>query len=806
MNDLSNFKNTWTDQLLNSPHIGILVVDDVRNNLFVNEKICELFGYTKEEIEKDTARIFHCTDESFMQFGKQAFESVLRGVPVQLDYQFRRKDGSCFWGHISGDLMQNQEEVLWTLVDMSTRKTLEVQNFKKAQIIEQLQDGIITIDLEGNFTSWNQGAQRILGYSKEDVLGKSTEMVYLKEDIEKRKKNLQLLIEKGVFYSERKLRKKDGSIITTGLTGSLLKSFDGKPIGMIGYFKDISIRLKAQKELEETNYNLQQYMDVIDKIDIGIFIVNEDFSVRYMNNTMISWFGNQTNKTCYSAVAGLDSPCPYCKLSDVIFENKKVIYEPTTPDGQSFDIVATSIKNLDGSISKMEVIRNVTDSKQVQRHIEKQQELLQYQAHHDALTGLANRVLFSDRLKQAMKKSKRNKTVLALLFIDLDHFKEINDSLGHNIGDEVLKEVSKRLHSVIRDEDSLSRLGGDEFTVIVEGLEHEQSASTSARKILDALSQPFNLGGHMMYVSCSIGISLFPRDGESIEDIIKFADSAMYKAKKEGRNNFQFYNTEMTRRSLERILMEADLRKAIENDEFVVYYQPQVDGSDNTIKGMEGLVRWQHPTRGFLAPADFIPLAESTGLIKQIDQIVMQKAMTQFKKWYSQGYEPGVLSLNLTVQQLRDKDFIKTLQTRIEHNKCNRTNLELEVTESEIMQNPKQAIKVLQEIYDLGINLAIDDFGTGYSSLSYLKRLPITKLKIDQSFVQNLPSDEEDKAIAIAVIALSKSLKLDVIAEGIETKEQRDFLVNNGCHLIQGYFYSKPLCADKITLILKNGF
>jgi diguanylate cyclase (GGDEF)-like protein len=567
---------------------------------------------------------------------------------------------------------------------------------------------------------------------------------------------------------------------------------------MVWYAQDITKRKKAEQKLQDTLYNLQQYIDVIDKIDIGLFVVNEDFSIRYMNSTMIKWFGDQTGKTCYASVANLDEPCPYCKLYDVIFENKKVIYEPTTPAGQSFDIVATSIKNADGSTSKMEVIRNITDKKRAQEYLIKQKEELDHQAHHDALTQLPNRLLFSDRLEQGIAKAKRNNSKLALLFIDLDHFKEINDSLGHNIGDEVLKKVTKRLLDAIRKQDTIARLGGDEFTVIIEELKQGQDASRLAQKILEVLAEPIIVEENILYVSSSIGISLYPSDGTSAQDLLKYADSAMYRAKKEGRNNFQFYSAEMTELAFERVVMEASLRTAIKKSEFVVYYQPQVDAKADKIVGMEALVRWNHTTMGLVSPEKFIPLAEATGLIIEIDRFVMKTAMQQISSWYEEGLNPGVLALNLAMKQLQQKNFVETLKEMMQQTKCQPEWIELEVTEGQIMTNPHEAINILNEISSMGIAIAVDDFGTGYSSLSYLKKLPVTKLKIDQSFIRDLPDDEDDIAISKAVIALAQSLNLDIIAEGVERVEQKEFLLENGCELIQGYLYAKPMPADEM--------
>jgi|GEM_PF-2899027 len=437
--------------------------------------------------------------------------------------------------------------------------------------------------------------------------------------------------------------------------------------------------------------------------------------------------------------------------------------------------------------------------------LNEQKSILDFQAHHDVLTGLPNRILFNDRLEQAIQKAKRQKTEFALFFIDLDRFKQINDSLGHIFGDKVLKVIAKRLQGVVRKEDSISRLGGDEFTLLVEDLKDEIDVSALAKKIILVLAEPIIIENNTLYITTSVGISIFPKDDMDADNLLKYADAAMYRAKEEGRNNYQYYSSEMTELALKRVVMEASLRKALENEEFVVYYQPQVNGKSGEIVGMEALIRWKHPTEGLIYPNSFIPLAQDTGLIIAIDRLVMKIAMKQVAQWYDKGLQPGILALNLAIKQLGQDDFIEVLLSIMQESEFKPQWLELEVTEGEIMKNPKSAIEVLKNVSDMDIEIAVDDFGTGYSSLSYLKRLPIDKLKIDKSFVDGLPNDEEDVSIARAIIALAHSLKLSVIAEGVESREQKEFLVKNGCSHIQGYYYSKPIPSDEMEEMLKRG-
>lgn len=439
-----------------------------------------------------------------------------------------------------------------------------------------------------------------------------------------------------------------------------------------------------------------------------------------------------------------------------------------------------------------------TDIAKKTYEIKKQKDILYDQAHHDALTGLPNRALFGDRLTHAIEQAKRHKTKIALFFIDLDRFKQINDSLGHQVGDRVLMAVTERLKAKIRKEDTLARLGGDEFTIIIEGMEKIQDVSHLAQKILEVLSQPIHIEGHTLYISCSIGISLYPQDDTEANTLIKYADTAMYKAKEEGRNNFQFYASEMTALAFERVVLETNLRQALEKEEFLLYYQSQVDAASGKLTGVEALIRWQHPVLGLVSPEKFIFLAEETGLIVEIDRWVMKTAMKQVTKWYREGLNPGVLAINLSMRELGNNDFIQTLQESMADIGFKPEWLEFEIKEGQVMIDPEEAIVKIEQISRMGINIVIDDFGTGYSSLAYLKRLPIDKLKIDQSFVKGIPEDTEDVAIVKAIIALAKSLGLVLIAEGVETDAQKEFLIESGCEKLQGFYYCRSMPAGEM--------
>jgi len=425
-----------------------------------------------------------------------------------------------------------------------------------------------------------------------------------------------------------------------------------------------------------------------------------------------------------------------------------------------------------------------------------------HQAHHDSLTGLPNRTLFNDRLSHALSLGKRHNQEHAVFFIDLDNFKNINDSLGHDIGDSVLKIVAARLDESVRIEDTLARLGGDEFALIVEDINSVDDVSFYAQRILDTLSQECIVAGHTFHLSCSIGISLFPQDGTNTQNLLKYSDVAMYKAKESGRNNFQFYSSEMTALVLDGMELEADLRVAIANNEFEVYYQPKMDVPNNIVRGLEALVRWNHPKKGRISPNKFIPYAEKSDLIVSIDTIVMNSAMEQVKAWYKEGLNPGILSVNLAIKQLESDNFLQLVKDTLSNHDFKAEWLNFEVLEREIMNNPEQSVKKLKDISALGVSISIDDFGTGQSSFTYLKRFPLNELKIDKSFVDDVPFDEEDNAIVKTVIALADALSLNIIAEGVESKEQVEFLLDNGCSNMQGYYFCKPLSTAYIREFL----
>jgi diguanylate cyclase (GGDEF)-like protein/PAS domain S-box-containing protein len=422
-------------------------------------------------------------------------------------------------------------------------------------------------------------------------------------------------------------------------------------------------------------------------------------------------------------------------------------------------------------------------------------------AYYDSLTGLPNRTLFYSLLEQALTEAHRNRTHGALLFLDLNRFKNINDSFGHTSADIILKEVSHRLSMTLRDGDIVSRLGGDEFVIALPEIRRTEHAGHVAQKLLAALAEPFFIEQHEVLLSASIGISIFPQDGRDTETLIKNADVAMYRAKKLGSSTHVFYSQEMNLRSLDQLKLEGNLRRAIDRGEFHLYFQPQLDLASGRINGAEALLRWQHPEHHQISPAQFIPVAEETGLIIPIGEWVIDAACRQVRKWLDQGLPPVRIAVNLSARQF-SASLPKTILGIIARHGIPSDSLELEITESMLMHNADSVVAMMREFGEAGILMALDDFGTGYSSLSYLKRFPIDNLKIDQSFVRGIPADQDDCAIARAIISMAKNLRLSVIAEGVETVAQLEFLREAGCDEIQGYYFSRPIPADEFAALL----
>ena len=462
-----------------------------------------------------------------------------------------------------------------------------------------------------------------------------------------------------------------------------------------------------------------------------------------------------------------------------------------------------------GADEVLAITRDVTERKEAQSAVHRL-------AYYDSLTGLPNRQLFLSHLASAIRESDRTDAQCGVLFIDLDRFNRINETFGHSTGDKLIQSVASALRQSLRgtdyvarvrqdlDAEPLARLGGDEFTVLLPGIEDVEHLVSVARRILDALSRPQRLDVHEVIVTGSIGIAVYPRDGDDVDALLKNADTAMYCAKERGRNNYQFYDTSMNAQAYERLSLENNLRKALDRSELLLHYQPQVDIRTQKVVGFEALVRWMHPDCGMIPPGRFIPVAEETGLIGRLGEWVLREACRQNRAWQNEGMQPIRVAVNLSSEQFRRGRLVETVASALGETGLDPMYLELEITESVLMQHTRETVKILEALRNMGIRLAVDDFGTGYSSLAYLKRFPIDSLKIDRSFVCDIGTEADERPLASAIVALGHSLNLDVIAEGVEEPPQLEFLAQHGCDQFQGFIFSRPVPADKVPAIIDD--
>lgn len=536
-----------------------------------------------------------------------------------------------------------------------------------------------------------------------------------------------------------------------------------------------------------------------------IFCVDWDGTILYANQTFIELLYGESGREVAGILYDLvnsEAKNVLPELVTTVFTNAQPAHVDvsfTTSDNRSVDVEMSLTAGMRGGASPAVwgVCRDITERNRAQS-------ALYSLAHHDILTGLPNRVLLEDRLTQAKALAHRQQSGFAVLFMDLDRFKIINDTLGHAVGDELLRLVANRLQKTLRETDTVARIGGDEFIILVANTGNRDDVVALTDKIMSSLALPFYLRDHELFVTTSLGACMYPDDDTDTESMMKKADIAMYHAKALGRNNFQFYDMQMDQNASRRFVISNSLRKGLEHNEFKLYYQPKVDVTSGRIVAMEALVRWQHPELGLLSPLEFIQLAEENGLIVQLGEWVLREACTQNLLWHAEGITDLRVAVNLSGYQLQHKSLLTSVTKILAETGMPPDNLEFEITESVIMQNPDFAVSVLSTITELGIHISIDDFGTGYSSLAHLKRFSVNTLKIDKSFVRDVNLSSTDAAIATAIIAMGNSLNLNVIAEGVETQEQYDFLKENKCGQVQGFLFSRPLPSDEFLRVLKQ--
>ena len=569
----------------------------------------------------------------------------------------------------------------------------------------------------------------------------------------------------------------------------------------------LSTDIAARKRTEEA---LQVRDRAIEACANAIVITSAEgpeFVVEYVNSAFARITGHSAVSVLGQALQLLESNYHDTAQSSEILlamharREAHAVLQQCRADGSVFwsDVYVAPVRDAAGQVNHFVIaLYDITDTKRYQAELE-------FQTNRDALTGLANRNLLHDRLHQAIAYASRYEHPVWLVFVDLDQFKFVNDTLGHRAGDLLLQEVAKRLLSAVRESDTVARLGGDEFVLVLPERRDGALNTAVVQRIMDAVAKPITVEQHDFFVTISVGVAVYPGDGGEPDVLLKHADIAMYRAKETGRNNFQFYTPLMNQRALERLRLEGALRSAIEQDQFVLHYQPQVDLTSGDIVGMEALLRWQHPEMGMVPPGRFITLAEETGLIVQIGAWVVESACRQNKAWQEDGLCLLRMSVNLSARQFAQHDLVESIAMVLQQTGLDPGYFEVELTESLVMTDVERAIETLDSLHRLGVFLSIDDFGTGYSSLSYLKRFPIDILKIDQSFVRDISLDPDDAVIVLSIISLAHSLRMGVIAEGVETAEQLAFLRENGCDQMQGYYFSRPVPADAFEQLLRDG-
>ena len=477
----------------------------------------------------------------------------------------------------------------------------------------------------------------------------------------------------------------------------------------------------------------------------------------------------------------------------------------STPSGRELPVILRSSPVMDRSgtvIQCQTAMMDISEHKETEEQLRKAKEYLEHLAHHDPLTGFPNRLLFNDRLRVALTHARRSGKKVAVLFMDIDRFKFINDSLGHHVGDELLCEFARRIRSAIREEDTVARLGGDEFTVILENIENPTDVTFISRKIARSVCEPIQLHGNDLCVTTSIGVCMYPTDARTPEDMMKFADAAMYRAKEQGRNAIQYFTPALNAEVFNRVSLERDVREALISEQFALVFQPQFETGSNRIVAVEALLRWHHPERGTLTPDQFITIAEESGHIERIGEWVLDEACEHAKRWCESSSSPVRVAVNISAKQFTRPGLEDVVRRALARTGLPPHCLELELTESSLLTNPDVAISTLEELRAMGVQVAIDDFGTGYSSLSRIRGLPISRLKIDSSFVQGIPTSLDDQSIASAIISMAHSLGLEVVSEGIETQPQQEFLAKQKCDLLQGFHLARPMDAEAMATLL----
>ncbi|HEY8098259.1 MAG TPA: EAL domain-containing protein [Methylobacter sp.] len=785
------------------------------NMLYWSDELYELFGLEPQKTQASFEiwrGLLHSEDRQQAEhLIKQAISDHL---PLVNEYRIVTPTGEIRWiralGDTDYDYQGSAQRMTGICIDITKTKVAEIalQESEERLRLAQSAAGIGTWDWDivHNKTSFNSQYYKLLGLPEGVAHSYENFIAMLHpEDRPRLDATVQQALAEGMqdYNIEYRIRRGDDGATRWINSKGQFTIKDGKPFRSLGIIIDITERKQTEEALRESEARYRQMFQANPQ-PMWLYDL-ETLRFLAVNNAAIAHYGYSETEFLAMTITDIRPVEDVPRLLDQLqhlkgeAQHQAGNWRHRKKDGTLIDVeISSHMLEYDGRRAKAVLSHDITERKRAEDRI-------QYLANFDPLTGLPNRIQLNDHLKYSLSLAKRSNGHLALMFLDLDHFKDINDTLGHSVGDALLVELAKRLCHLLREEDTVTRLGGDEFILLLPGVD-ALGAAHVAQKLQDAIAESYLIELYDLTLTASIGIALYPTDGEDLEALSKSADAAMYRAKQEGRQGYRFFTPEMQARSARNLQLVNALRHALEQGQLYVHYQPQVTVQDGRVVGAEALLRWQHPEFGKVSPAEFIPIAEYCGLILPIGEWVLRCAVQQAKAWLEGGFGPLTMAVNLSAVQFRHPDLPELVTRILDEEGLPPEYLELELTEGVAMHNPQDAIAVMNNLHERGVRMSIDDFGTGYSSLSYLKKFKVHKLKIDQSFVCDVSTDTEDRAIISAIISLAKGLGLQTIAEGVETAEQLAFFREQGCDEMQGYLFSKPIPVEQFEALLKQGF
>ena len=779
-------------------------------------------GYTADEIVGKHFSTFYSLQERMAYIPENNLQIAFRTGRFEDEGWRYRKDGSAFWAHVIIDAIHDDNGKLigYTKITRDCTEQRELQRERRAEeekfrlLVESVTDyAIYMLDPTGHVVNWNAGAQRAKGYTAQEILGQHFSLFYSAQERQNKIPDVNLKIARttGRFEDQGWRYRKDGSAFWAHVVIDAIHDESGKLVGYAKITRDVTERREYEQQIlrardlaeaqSERMTAMSRFLDTIISSIPSCVLVEDAVSreILLVNRKTEQLFGVEKNsmhgKKPHECLPPELSDY-FNALADTALRNEGVHQSERqllTASGER--ILHTRAATVRGGDARTQYVMLIVDDVTDQRAADAR---IHHMAHHDHLTSLPNRILFRQRLNDALRHDGLHERQTAALCLDLDNFKNVNDALGHQMGDELLRVIAKRLRAVLREQDTLARIGGDEFAIVLPGLNHYQEASMVAQRLIDVVRPPVNVEGHNLSVGMSVGIAFADAELSSPEQLLRCADMALYEAKRNGRNRYEYFTPEMDAQARARRCMENDLREAITENQMRLYYQPITDSNQKAIIGYEALMRWHHPSKGLIMPGDFIPLAEETGLIHSLGAWALYEACREAKNWAG----GQTVSVNISPIQFKNSALVATVEGALSASGLEPWRLEMEITESVMLDDALGNIRTLQNLKALGVLIALDDFGTGYSSLSYLRSFPFDKIKIDRSFISDMSDSREALAIIRAITGMSRSLDIQITAEGVENREQFDKLKEEGCTLFQGYFFGRPQPSELRLTVL----